>query len=117
MFAVLRTLRGPDETWTRSESENLVEAGAETVTKTLWVAVPPLPVQARVYVVGAVGETDWVPLVLLVPVQPPLAVQLVAFVLLQVRVVDWPVVTLAGVAVRERVGVVGVGVVPPVACL
>ncbi len=49
------------------------------------VSEPPVPVQARVYVVVTVGVTDWVPLMLFDPDQPPLAVQLDAPVLLQVR--------------------------------
>ncbi len=85
-------------------SENLVEAGAETVTKTLWLPLPPAPVQVRVYVVLVVGETDWVPEVAFVPVQPPEAVQLVALVDDQVSVDDCPDVTEVGEAVRETVG-------------
>jgi hypothetical protein len=49
------------------------------------VADPPVPVQTRVYVVVTDGETVSVPPVLLVPDQPPEAVQAVAPVLLQVR--------------------------------
>ncbi len=63
-----------------------------------------------------VGETDWVPEVAFVPVQPPEAVQLVALVDDQVSVDDCPDVTEVGEAVRETVGagVVGGGVVPEV---
>jgi len=49
----------------------------------------------------------WEPLVALLPVHPPLAVQLVALVLLQVRVDDWPGVILAGDAPRFTVGADG----------
>ena len=41
------------------------------------------------------------------PLQPPVAVQLVAFVEDQARVVDWPVLMVEGVAVRLTVGAVG----------
>jgi hypothetical protein len=58
------------------------------VTVTLCEAVPFAPVQVRVYVVVVSGETDCVPAVAFAPVQPPLAVHEVLFVLLQVRVVD-----------------------------
>jgi hypothetical protein len=61
------------------------------------VAVPPGPVQVRVYVLFAVnGPVDIVPEVAWVPDQAPLAVQLVAFVDVQLRVVALPLDTLAG---------------------
>ena len=50
--------------------------------------MPPLPVQARVYIVVAVGETDCDPDVASVPVHPPDAVHEVAFVEDQERVDD-----------------------------
>lgn len=50
------------------------------------------------------GAALWEPLVALLPVQPPLAVQLVALVLDQVRVEDPPVVMLVGEAEKETVG-------------
>lgn len=59
-----------------------------TVTEVLWFAEPPVPVQLRVYVALAVGETDCVPLVFCEPLQPPLAVQEVALVELQLIVED-----------------------------
>ncbi len=64
-----------------------------------------------------VGETDWVPEVAFVPVQPPEAVQLVALVELQVRVLEFPEVMLEGEAERVTTGAgvgAGGGVVPPV---
>ena len=51
-----------------------------------------------------VGDTLCVPLVLLVPVQPPLAVQLVALLLDQVSVLDWPEVIVVGLAARVTAG-------------
>ena len=54
------------------------------------------------------GETDWVPLVGCVPLQPPDAVQLVAFVLLHESVDDCP--ALIDVGFAEMVAV-GMGVV------
>jgi hypothetical protein len=88
-----------------AEMVTVGEGSAEMVTVVFCAAVPPLPVQVRVYVVFEVGETDWVPDVVFVPVHPPLAVQLVLFVLLQVSVEDWFVVILDGAAVRVTVGV------------
>ena len=59
-----------------------------------------------------VGETAWVPLILLAPLQPPDAVQLVALVELQVRLALPPRATVAGLAKNETVGAgVGGGVV------
>jgi len=79
--------------------------GGPTVTATLWFAAPPVPVHTIEYVVLAVGDTDWVPEIALVPVQPLLAVHVVALVEDQVRVEDAPEVMVDGVAVIERVGV------------
>jgi hypothetical protein len=50
--------------------------------------VPPAPVHVSEYVVLVVGDTDCVPDVALVPVQPPLAVHDVALVDDQVNVAD-----------------------------
>ena len=50
--------------------------------------VAPAPMHVIEYEAFAVGETDAVPLVALVPDQLPLAVHEVAFVELQVRVDD-----------------------------
>ena len=80
------------------------------VTVTVAVAageVPPVPVQVIEYVAVAVGETDCVPLVALVPDQLPLAVQLVAFVDDQVNVELLPEVMLVGEAERVAVGMAG----------
>lgn len=52
----------------------------------------------------AVGETDVLPLVIVLPVQPPDAVHVVAFVLDHVSVDDWPVVMVVGLAIIETVG-------------
>jgi hypothetical protein len=66
--------------------------------------VPPAPVQVRLYVVVAVGLTAWVPLVALVPDQPPEAVHPVALVLLHVSVLDWPLVMVSGLPLSVAVG-------------
>ena len=84
-----------------------------TVTVVDCVAVPPVPVQTRVYVVVTVGETDCVPDIALVPVHPPLAMQEVALVDDQVNVEALPLVIEAGEAEIETVGDVGGGVVAP----
>jgi hypothetical protein len=81
-------------------------AGWVTLTVTLCAGdVPPPPVHESEYVVFAVGDTDCVPEVALVPVQPPLAVQEVLFVDDHVRVDDCPLVIEVGFALRLTVGV------------
>jgi transglutaminase-like putative cysteine protease len=91
----------------------LVFVGAVTVSETLLVAEPPVPVQVRVYVFMPV--VVWAPVlslpeVLLVPVHEPLAEQVVAFVLLHERVVAEPVVRVVAAIERVTVGT-GAGVV------
>lgn len=74
--------------------------GGTTVTVTDCALVPPVPVQDNVNIVVAVRTSDcWLPLVSFVPLHPWDAVQLVAFVLLQLRVVDCPEPIEAGFAV------------------
>jgi hypothetical protein len=58
----------------------------ETTMEAEALAEPLAPVQVRVYVALAVGETTAVPEVGWVPPQAPVAVQAVAFVELQVSV-------------------------------
>lgn len=76
-----------------------------TLTVTVCVAVPPVPAQlsAKSVVVVSALRTS-VPLIALVPLQPPLAVQLVALVVDQLSVDAPPLTTEAGVAVSETVG-------------
>ena len=71
-----------------------------TVTLTERAVVPPLPVQLRVNVVVLVNAPvdTALPLVALLPLQPPEAVQAVAFVVLQVNAEDAPLAILVGVA-------------------
>ena len=68
--------------------------------------VPPAPVQARLYVAvpDAEGVTVAVPLVVCVPLQPPLAVQLVALVEDQESVAFAPTVMLVGATEIVTVG-------------
>jgi len=67
--------------------------------------LPPVPVQVSVKLVVAVsGAVDAVPLVGSMPVHPPDALQLVAFVELHVNVDDPLLATVVGVAVNETVG-------------
>ncbi len=76
-----------------------------TVTVTLWLTVPPVPLQlSEKPVVAASAPVDCDPLVALLPVQPPLAVQLVALVELQVSVEAAPTARLVGLALKARVG-------------
>jgi hypothetical protein len=65
---------------------------------------PPAPVHDSVYVAVDDGDTLTVPLVALVPVQPPLALQEVVFVLDQVRVELPPDAILVGPADSVTVG-------------
>ena len=88
----------------------VVSAPATIVTVALCVAVPPAPVHASVNVVLAVMlviacEPD----VAFVPVHPPLAVQEVALVEDQARVVEPPLVTDVGKAEKVTVGAGFVG--------
>jgi hypothetical protein len=75
-----------------------------TVTVADCPAVPPGPVQVRVYVVVLVGWTCWEPLVARTPAHPPLAVQLVAWLLDHVRVLASPVVIMDGLAESVTAG-------------
>jgi hypothetical protein len=80
-------------------------AGAETVTVADWLALPPAPVQVSVNLVFVVrAAVLWEPLVVLLPVQPPEAVQDVALVEDQVRVEVAPLATVLGLAVRVTAG-------------
>ncbi len=76
-----------------------------TATVTELACEPPVPVQDSVYVVPVVSApVDWEPLVPRLPVQPPDAVQELAFVELQVSVAADPEATLVGLALKETVG-------------
>ena len=86
-----------------------------TVTVTDCDALPPLPVQERLYVAVAEGVAFSLPLVDLFPLQPPLAVHDDVLVEDQVSVVDCPAVIDDGVAESETVGGVGGGGDPPLA--
>ena len=76
----------------------------DTVTDTLFVADPALFAQTSVYEAEAVGDTVSLPESAFVPLQLPLAVQLVASVDFQVRVEESPAVIAVGSAERVRVG-------------
>lgn len=75
-----------------------------TLTVALACAEPFTPVQLNAYAVVLVGETVALPLTAFDPVQPPEAVQAVAFVEAQVRVKLPPELILAGLADRLAVG-------------
>jgi hypothetical protein len=82
-----------------------VGAGVETVTVALCAALPPGPVQVRVKVWSLVRlpvEAD--PLIGLPPLQPPDAVQEVAFVEVHAKVALLPLVMVLGLADRFTVG-------------
>jgi len=95
-----------------------VGVGWLTVTETDLFTVPPAPVQLMVYVTVpvAAGVTDWLPLMALLPDQPPEAVQLVTLVVAHDSVVALPSVTVLGEALKLSVGagVETVTVVEPV---
>lgn len=55
-------------------------------------------------VVDVSAPVDWLPLVALLPLQPPEAVQLVALADVQLSVAALPLATLAGFAERLAVG-------------
>ena len=79
-----------------------VGAARATVTVADCFADPPLPVQVISYSdVLVIAPVEAVPFVGWEPCQPPDAVQLVAFVLLQVRVELPPGATVVGLAVRR----------------
>jgi hypothetical protein len=66
---------------------------------------PPAPVQVSVYVVWPVrGPTDWLPCVFFEPLHPPLAVQLEALLVVQLRVELPFSATVVGLAIRFTVG-------------
>jgi hypothetical protein len=83
-----------------------VTVGVEPAdTVTLWLALPPVPLHVSVNVVAAARvPVAWVPETLFAPVQPPEAVQLVAFVEFQVSVDALPLATAVGLAVNVTVG-------------
>jgi hypothetical protein len=94
-----------------------VGAGGITVTVALSCAVPPAPLQLSVYVVVAVSApVDWVPLAACEPLQPPLALQLLALLALQARVDAAPLLMLAGLAVSVTVGAGGITVTVALSC-
>ena len=77
------------------------------------------PVQVSVYVTepDVVGVTDWEPIVASLPLQAPLAVQEVAWLLDHISVADWPAVIEVGLTDRVTVGIGGVvDPLPPQAC-
>jgi hypothetical protein len=79
--------------------------GVLTVMVVLALALPPVPLQARLYVEVAVRlPVVWLPFVVLVPLQAPLALQEVALLLLQVRVAALPEVRVDGEALKDAVG-------------
>ncbi len=83
-----------------------VGAAAETVTVADCDAVPPAPVQVRVYLVVVVSaEVLWEPLIGSLPAQPPEAVQAVALVEDQLSVEAAPFCTVLGLAVKVTAGV------------
>ncbi len=73
-----------------------------TVTSALASALPPGPVAVRVKVVESCGETFCVPLDGTLPMPVMLAV--LAPVVFQLRIVDWPRSMTFGEALMEAVG-------------
>jgi len=82
-----------------------VGAGVTVTVAVAAALVPPSPVQVSENDVVAVSApVVWVPRVLREPVQPPAAVQAVAFVEVQVSVDAAPLATVVGFAARVTVG-------------
>jgi hypothetical protein len=95
-----------------------VGAGGVTVTETLLCAFPPEPLQVSVNdVVDVSAPVLCEPLVALLPVQPPVAVQLLAFVLLHVSVELDPDAMLCGLAPSDTVGGGAVTVTTTLLCV
>jgi len=79
--------------------------GAETLTVTAWLALPPGPLQASVKVVVVLSAPVLaLPLVGSLPDQPPEAAQLLAFVEDQLSIADPPLLTVEGLTLRLTVG-------------
>ena len=82
-----------------------VGASEVTVTVADCAALPPAPVQVRVYVASAVSvPVDCEPLMASAPDQAPEAVQAVAFVVNQLKLELLPLAIELGFAVRLTVG-------------
>ena len=80
--------------------------GCVTDTVVDWVALPPVPVQVRVYVAFVVSDpVDCDPLKALEPDQAPEAVQAVALLDDQDRVAPAPLATVLGLALNVTVAV------------
>jgi hypothetical protein len=90
--------------------ELMVSGGgaALTLTVALLLALPPEPLQDKLYVEVDVGLTLWLPEVALAPLQAPEALQEVALAELQDSVDEEPEVIEEGLAERETVGGGGV---------
>ena len=95
----MATLVGP------ALNDTVGAAGAETVTVTDCDAEPPPPVQvSKNFVVAVRGGVAREPAVASEPLQPPEAVQAVAFVDDQARDDVAPLLTVVGLAARVSVG-------------
>lgn len=75
-----------------------------TVTVTLSELLPPEPVHDSVYVAFVIGLTVVLPVVVFAPDHAPLAVQVVALVVVQFNVEAAPAAIEAGLLVRLTVG-------------
>ena len=103
----LRVLLSPLSRLAGSALSVTAGAGA-TLTRALWVTEPPAPEQVRVKVVVALSAALLsLPLVARAPLQPSLAEQLVALVLLQLKVLACPAAIVAGLALKVSVGAGG----------
>jgi hypothetical protein len=82
-----------------------VGVGDLTETVAAWEALPPVPLQVRMYVaLASTAPVDCEPVVGLLPDQAPEAVQDVACAALQLKVARPPLLTVLGAALRVMLG-------------
>jgi hypothetical protein len=84
---------------------SVIVGGGTTVTVAVWLTLPPTPEHTSVKLVVVVNApVDWLPPVVLVPVQPPDALQAAASVEVHVSIDEPPLATAVGCASSVTVG-------------
>ncbi len=93
-----------------SDTDGWGGGGTPTATVTVWLISPPGPAQLSVNAVDAASTpVAAAPFTGRAPLQPPEAVQAVAFVVVQARFDCWPATIVPGSAVSVSVGAAGGG--------